>query len=328
MQKRAAAILPQPFAREDMMDYSVADAHCDFLYYMLHRGYDISAPRHGQAVDIQGMLAGGAAMQLFAAWIDPDEDTTFLQQCMSLIDAYKRMLAGCDKLVELTKDFVPGQGKIAAVLTIEGGEAIEERLENLRLFHELGVRAMTLTWNDQNELASPAMARRDKGISRLGRSVVREMERLNMAVDVAHLSDISIDGVFEEISGPVFSSHTNARSVLAHRRSLCDRHIKEISRRDGVVGVNYYSPQLVHRGRAGIDDIVRHIEHIAAVGGINCVALGSDFDGMGLDAYPVGLTSWNDVPKLMHALERAGFKQDDIRKIACDNLMGFMKKLV
>ena len=241
------------------MDYSVADAHCDFLYYMLHRGYDISAPRHGQAVDIQGMLAGGAAMQLFAAWIDPDEDTTFLQQCMSLIDAYKRMLAGCDKLVELTKDFVPGQGKIAAVLTIEGGEAIEERLENLRLFHELGVRAMTLTWNDQNELASPAMARRDKGISRLGRSVVREMERLNMAVDVAHLSDISIDGVFEEISGPVFSSHTNARSVLAHRRSLCDRHIKEISRRGGVVGVNYYSPQLVHRGRAGIDDIVRHI---------------------------------------------------------------------
>ena len=310
------------------MDYSVADAHCDFLYYMLHRGYDISAPRHGQAVDIQGMQAGGAAMQLFAAWIDPDEDTTFLQQCMSLIDAYKRMLAGCDKLVELTKDFVPGQGKIAAVLTIEGGEAIEERLENLRLFHELGVRAMTLTWNDQNELASPAMARRDKGISRLGRSVVREMERLNMAVDVAHLSDISIDGVFEEISGPVFSSHTNARSVLAHRRSLCDRHIKEISRRGGVVGVNYYSPQLVHRGRAGIDDIVRHIEHIAAVGGINCVALGSDFDGMGLYAYPVGLTSWNDVPKLMHALERAGFKQDDIRKIACDNLMGFMKKLV
>ena len=84
----------------------------------------------------------------------------------------------------------------------------------------------------------------------------------------------------------------------------------------------------MHRGRAGIDDIVRHIEHIAAVGGINCVALGSDFDGMGLDAYPVGLTSWNDVPKLMHALERAGFKQDDIRKIACDNLMGFMKKLV
>ena len=146
----------------------------------------------------------GAAMQLFAAWMDPDEDVTFLQQCMSLIDAYKRMLAANSMLTPLTKDFEPGQGKIAAVLTIEGGEAIEERLENLRLFHELGVKAMTLTWNDQNELASPAMARRDKGLSRLGRSVVREMERINMAVDVAHLSDASIDGVRDEISARRF----------------------------------------------------------------------------------------------------------------------------
>ena len=117
----------------------VADAHCDFLYYMLHREYDVAVPRAGQAVDIPGMRAGGAAMQLFAAWMDPDEDVTFLQQCMSLIDAYKRMLAANSMLTPLTKDFEPGQGKIAAVLTIEGGEAIEERLENLRLFHELGV---------------------------------------------------------------------------------------------------------------------------------------------------------------------------------------------
>lgn len=306
----------------------VADAHCDFLYYMLHREYDVAVPRAGQAVDISGMRAGGAAMQLFAAWMDPDEDVTFLQQCMSLIDAYKRMLAANSMLTPLTKDFEPGQGKIAAVLTIEGGEAIEERLENLRLFHELGVKAMTLTWNDQNELASPAMARRDKGLSRLGRSVVREMERINMAVDVAHLSDASIDGVLDEISAPIFSSHTNARAVLKHRRSLSDRHIREIARRGGVVGVNYYSPQLVERGRARIEDIVKHIEHIAAVGGIDCVALGSDFDGMGQDAYPEGMNNWKDVPKLIAALQKAGFSESDIRKIACDNLLNYMKRFV
>ena len=289
----------------------VADAHCDFLYYMLHKEYDVAVPRAGQAVDIPGMRAGGAAMQLFAAWMDPDEDVTFLQQCMSLIDAYKRMLAANSMLTPLTKDFEPGQGKIAAVLTIEGGEAIEERLEN-----------------DQNELASPAMARRDKGLSRLGRSVVREMERINMAVDVAHLSDASIDGVLDEISAPIFSSHTNARAVLKHRRSLSDRHIREIARRGGVVGVNYYSPQLVERGRARIEDIVKHIEHIAAVGGIDCVALGSDFDGMGQDAYPEGLNNWKDVPKLIAALQKAGFSESDIRKIACDNLLNYMKRFV
>lgn len=310
------------------MPYFVADAHCDFLYYMLHRGYDISVPRVAQAVDIQGMIYGGAAMQLFAAWMDPDDDITFLQQCMCLIDAYKRMLNKNSMLTPLTKDFVPGYGKIATVLTIEGGEAIEGRLENLRLFYELGVRAMTLTWNDQNELASPAVARRDKGLSRLGRSVVREMERLNMAVDVAHVSDASIDGILDEINAPIFSSHTNARAVLNHKRSLSDRHIKEIARRGGVIGVNFYSPQLVERGRAEISDVVKHIEHIASVGGIDCVALGSDFDGMGQDAYPRGLCCWHDMPKLITAMESAGFGENDIRKIASDNLLNYMKRFV
>lgn len=310
------------------MPYFVADAHCDFLYYMLHRGYDISVPRVAQAVDIQGMIYGGAAMQLFAAWMDPDDDITFLQQSMCLIDAYKRMLNKNSMLTPLTKDFVPGYGKIATVLTIEGGEAIEGRLENLRLFYELGVRAMTLTWNDQNELASPAVARRDKGLSRLGRSVVREMERLNMAVDVAHVSDASIDGILDEINAPIFSSHTNARAVLNHKRSLSDRHIKEIARRGGVIGVNFYSPQLVERGRAEISDVVKHIEHIASVGGIDCVALGSDFDGMGQDAYPRGLCCWHDMPKLITAMESAGFGENDIRKIASDNLLNYMKRFV
>ncbi len=310
------------------MSFFVADAHCDFLYYMLHREYDISVPREGQAVDIPGMIYGNAAMQLFAAWMDPDDDITFLQQCMCLIDAYKRMLNKNSMLTPLTKDFEPGKGKIATVLTIEGGEAIETRLENLRLFYELGVRAMTLTWNDQNELASPAMARRDKGLSRTGRTVVREMERLNMAVDVAHLSDASIDGILDEINAPIFSSHTNARTVLNHRRSLSDRHIKEIARRGGVIGVNFYSPQLVERGRAEISDVVKHIEHIAAVGGIDCVALGSDFDGMGQDAYPRGLCCWHDMPRLISAMENAGFGENDIRKIACENLLNYMKRFV
>ena len=116
--------------------------------------------------------------------------------------------------------------------------------------------------------------------------------------------------------------------MLKHRRSLSDRHIREIARRGGVVGVNYYSPQLVERGRARIEDIVKHIEHIAAVGGIDCVALGSDFDGMGQDAYPEGMNNWKDVPKLIAALQKAGFSESDIRKIACDNLLNYMKRFV
>lgn len=310
------------------MSYFAADAHCDFLYYMLHKGWDIAAPCDEQAVRLDEMAKANAAMQLFAAWIDPEDRVSPLQQCLLLTDAYKRMLRANPNLVPLSKDFEPGKGKIAAVLTIEDGSAVEGRVENLRLFKELGVRAMTLTWNDPNELASPAMSRLDRGLTRLGRQMVREMAKINVAIDVAHLSDRGIDGILAEVDAPIFSSHTNARAVLNHRRSITDRHIREIARRGGVIGVNYYSPQLVERGKAEIEDVVRHIEHIAAVGGAKCVALGSDFDGMGRDAYPKGLSSWQGVPKLVAALERAGFAKSEVAAMAGGNLIEYMKRFV
>lgn len=311
-----------------MQRIPVADAHCDFLYYMRRRGYSFTAPQKEQAVSLPAMRAGGAALQLFAAWIDPDDAESPLQQCISLIDAYKRLSAACDALIPFTADFDPACGKIATVLTVEGGEAAMGRPENVRLFHELGVRAMTLTWNSANELASPAVSRRDRGVTALGREIVREMERVGVALDVAHLSDRGIDDALDIAEKPVFSSHTNARAVFPHRRSIGDRHIREIAARGGVIGVNYYSPQLVHSGRAKIDDVVRHIAHIAETGGAGCAMLGSDFDGMGAQSYPEGLSSWADVPKLLDALGRAGFSEEEIYGIAYENLARYMKRFV
>ncbi|HPK15000.1 MAG TPA: dipeptidase [Clostridia bacterium] len=313
---------------ETLRNIPVADAHCDFLYYMYRRGHSFTEPRRDQAVSLPAMRAGGASLQLFAAWIDPDDREPPLQQCLSLIDAYKRMLACCDALVPFTKEFDPASGKIAALLTIEGGEAVMGKTENVRLFRELGARAMTLTWNAQNDLASPAMARRDRGLSALGREIVREMGRAGMALDVAHLSDRGIDDALDRTDGPVFSSHTNARAVFPHRRSISDRHIREIAARGGVVGVNYYSPQLVSAGRASITDVVAHISHIAKTGGPGCVVLGSDFDGMGAQSYPVGLSSWADVPRLLAALAQAGFSSEEVYNIAYGNLARFLKRFV
>lgn len=305
----------------------VADAHCDFLYYMC-RGHSFREPRKEQAVSLPAMREGGAALQLFAAWIDPDDREPPLQQCLSLIDAYKRLLFTCDALTPFTLDFDPASGKIAALLTIEGGEAAMGKTENIRLFRELGVRAMTLTWNAVNDLACPAVSRRDRGLSALGREIVREMERVKMALDVAHLGDRGIDDALDFMRAPIFSSHTNARAIFPHRRSISDRHIREIAARGGVVGVNYYSPQLVSTGRASIADVVKHIAHVASVGGPGCAVLGSDFDGMGTQSYPVGLSSWADVPKLLDALAGAGFSKEEIFNIAYGNLARFMKRFL
>ena len=139
----------------------IADGHCDFLYYMLHEGWDIGQPAGRQAVSIPYMEASNVALQFFAAWIDGEAKQNGLGQCLDLIDAYWRMLEQHqDRLEPLTSAFQPGKGKIATVLTIEGGEGIDGSLEALRMFYRLGVRAMTLTWNYSNSLASPAMRRR------------------------------------------------------------------------------------------------------------------------------------------------------------------------
>ncbi len=299
----------------------VADAHCDFLYFMVNAGWNIRVPTAHQAIALPQMIAGNIALQLFAAWVDSDSRTSCLQQCLNMIDAYNRMLTENSIFQPLTKNFDPSDGKIASVLTVEGGEAIHGSLENLRLFHRLGVRAMTLTWNHSNELASPAMRRTNKGLTKLGRSVVIEMNRIGMAIDTAHLSDAGIDELLELSTAPIFSSHTNAREVLFHKRSLTDAHIRAIGEQGGVVCVNYYPPQLCKED-AGIDDIVRHIEHIANVGGIDHVALGSDFDGM--VHYPKGVENSADVPQILLELKDHGFSESEIKKIAYDNLYGYI----
>ena len=301
----------------------VADAHCDFLYYMVQAGYSLDVLQKQQAISLPRMKDGGVRLQFFAAWVDPSARTSCLQQALNMFDAYWRMLGANDALVPLTKDFDLSSNKIATVLTVEGGEALHGREENLRLFHKLGVRAMTLTWNATNELASPAMRRGRKGLTKLGRKIVEEMCRVGIAPDAAHLNDAGIDELLEISTVPIFASHSNARAVCEHPRSLSDEHIKAIAKQNGVICVNFYPPQLTSTSaKASIKDIVKHITHIAGLAGIEAVALGSDFDGM--TTAPYDMKHSGHYPDLMEALFRAGLKEEEIKKIAYENLKDYI----
>ncbi len=308
------------------MRFHVADGHCDFLYGMVERGYDLRKPKADQAIRLRDMQEGGVALQLFAAWTDMALRVPPLHQCLAMIDAYERMLDSNEELTPLTKDFDPTCGKIATVLTVEGGEAIEGSHAMLRTLYRLGVRAMTLTWNDNNELGGAALARGNKGLTPLGCEIIDEMCDLGIAIDVSHLSDHAIDDVLERCDAPVFASHSNARAVYASPRSLADDHIREISRRGGTVGVNFYYKQLCKGHTAAISNIVSHIQHIIDVGGIDCCAIGSDFDGMG--RYPVDLRTSRDFPALADALLESGLSESEVEKVMFQNLYGYMLQFV
>ncbi|MBO4847762.1 MAG: membrane dipeptidase [Clostridia bacterium] len=301
-----------------------ADGHCDFLYGMVNDGYDIARPEGRQSVSLERLKSGGVKLQLFAAWIDVRHKRPYLSQFMSMADAYERMLEAHPELVKLTPDFDPDGDRIATMLTIEGGEAAEGYEDILRSMHRMGAKAMTLTWNTQNELGCPAVKKSRRGLTFLGREIVREMGRIGMAVDVSHLNDAGIDDVLAE-DVKVFASHSNARAVFDSPRALCDAHIREIAKRGGTVGVNFYHKQLTSAPTAKIDDIVRHALHILEVGGENCLAIGSDFDGMG--RYPEGLSDPSELPALGRALERAGVTGETLEACCWRNLIRFAKSL-
>jgi len=306
--------------------FPVADGHCDFLYGAVQSGYELKQPKREQTIQMDGLLRGGVALQFFACWIDTALRIPPLHQCVAMIDAYQRMLDQNPELVPFSKSFSPENGKIATLLTIEGGEAIDGSLAVLRVLYRLGVRAMTLTWNENNELSGAAMGRGNKGLTAIGRDVIDEMCSIGMAIDVSHLSDHAIEQVLARTTRPVFASHSNARSVLDHPRSLPDDLIREIAAQSGTIGVNFYYQQLTKSTEACIEDIANHICHIVHIGGIDCCAIGSDFDGM--QQYPRDLRTSRDFPALFSALARHGFTQDEIYRIAYQNLRDYIVHFV
>ncbi|MDR1620712.1 MAG: dipeptidase [Clostridiales bacterium] len=312
-----------------MREIFVADAHCDFLYGMYRHHYDIRELSAGQSVYLPYLRQGGVKLQFFAIWIDRALKTPPLQQCLGMVDAYYRMLDENDTFTPLTRDFSPDGEKIATVLTVESGEAIEGSLAALRVLKKLGVAAMTLTWNQNNELAGAAMGRGGKGLTTLGRETVKEMERINIAVDVSHLSDEGIDDLLGMAQKPIFASHSNARGVYDCPRALADAHIAAIAAKGGVVGVNFFYKQLCGNSNAGIEDIVKHILHIVKVGGIGCCCIGSDFDGM--TQYPRDLENSAMLQDLAAALLRTGLSREDVERVAYKNLydyiIGFLPKV-
>lgn len=306
--------------------FPVADGHCDYLYGAVQSGYDLKKPKREQAIRLEDLMTGGVALQFFACWIDTTLSSPPLHQCLAMIDAYERMMAAHSELVPFTRDYVPESGKIATLLTVEGGEAVDGSMAILRVLYRLGVRAMTLTWNENNELAGAAMGRGNKGLSAIGRDIIDEMCALGMAIDVSHLSDKGIEQVLARATRPIFASHSNARGVHDHPRSLSDELIREIAKQGGTVGVNFYYQQLTKNPMASIEDIVRHICHVVEIGGINCCAIGSDLDGM--QQYPRDLKTSRDFPALFEALLKRGFSEADLYRIAYQNLRDYIVQFV
>jgi len=271
------------------------DLHCDTATECMERGCGLY--ENDRNVSLKRAEKYSRWAQVFAVWI-PEK--------LHGADAYRyfRKAAGffagemeknrgrvrfCRTPAELR-----GAGPRAALLSIEGGAALDGKIGHLYDARRLGVRMMTLTWNGRCELGDGCMVPDAGGLTPFGFEVVREMERLHITVDVSHLSEKGFWDVARAARRPFVASHSDSRAVCGHPRNLTDSQFRELAQAGGLAGINLHRDFL--RGKnASLDDALDHIAHFLNLGGEKAVAIGSDFDGCTL---PKGVSGVQDMDRL------------------------------
>lgn len=308
------------------------DLHNDVLEKVV-QGYDIGVLNTTNHSDLPRFYKGGVDVQFMALWVSPTSyPTNQFQQTLRMIDSFKvqlnrynHLFAQATNLREI--DSLTKLGKFAAVLCVEGGHVIEDDMNKLDSLYKLGVRYLTITWNNSTSWATSAQDPQaaTKGLSDFGRQVIRRMDSLGMIIDVSHVGPKTIDDILETTSNPIIASHSGARTLRNHYRNLTDQQIIKIAQKGGVIGVIFYPPFLTSASSANINNVIAHIDYIKNLVGIDYIALGSDFDG--IDRVVVGLEDVTKFPNLTEALLRRGYSISDIRKIYGENFLRVFKRV-
>jgi membrane dipeptidase len=228
----------------------VIDTHNDVTTPMTNDDYDLSGtPPTPYRTSIARMKQGGLTAEFFSLYVKPwyVEHGGAARRTLDMIDSVYRAverhpndLMFATSVADIRR--AKRQGKIAALMGIEGGHAIEDSLSALREFHRLGVRYMTLTWNNTNNWADAGRGeKKHHGLSDFGREVVREMNRLGLLVDVSHVSDETMSDALDVSKAPIIASHSSARALSNVPRNIPDDLLKRIAKNGGVVQVNFYS---------------------------------------------------------------------------------------
>lgn len=215
--------------------------------------------------------------------------------------------------------------KLGVILTVENGSGISGDLKNIDLLYNRGIRIMSVTWNDDNELGCGACTNNDTGLTSIGKKYVKYLNKKNILVDVSHLSEKSFYDVSNITSKPIVATHSCANKLCSHHRNLKDEQIKEIARHNGVIGVCFYSKFLTKNVIATADDIVNHIEYISNLVGTEYVGLGSDFDGICKEDLPVDLKGVKDIDIIFEKMRKRGFKEEEIEKISSRNFVKILE---
>ena len=286
-------------------------------------------------VDFVKMQDGDVALTFMVAYLPQValDDVDYKQKAKEAhdvaVDTFVRLREQVDKYPEkvqfntLLAEFKPQSVNVC--FGLENGFALAGDIRNVEKFYDMGVRYITLCHNGDNDLCDSARGNNTHGgLSDFGREVIREMNRLGMMVDVSHAADSTIEQAIEYSTQPIIATHTSAKALCDHPRNMSDELIVKLANSGGRIHVCLYNYFLAKDGRADINTICNHIDHIVRLVGSEHVGVGSDFDGGG------GVVGCNDSSELINItmeLIRRGYSDEDIKNIMGKGFVNYYSKI-
>ncbi len=312
---------------------NIIDLHCDTVLFCCTGRKNLHT--FDGHINLAKLRAGGCLAQCFALFIPTcDAALEYLGQEREPWDLYQQLLSCYRSLLSDASDVIRPAltaaqieenrraGFLSSVLTIEDAVELDGKAERLDRVYADGVRMIALTWNYENCIGFPNSVdpaeHRGRGLKPFGFEAVERMNELGMIVDVSHLSEAGFYDVARHSKKPFAASHSCCRALQDHPRNLTDDQLRTLAEAGGVVGINFYDEFLGGReGHTTVDDIIRHMLHVRDQAGIDSLAFGSDFDGIGST---LEFGDYSGLPMIISALERH-FSDDEIDKISHGNFL-------
>lgn len=291
------------------------------------------------------MRKGGIEGGIFVIWNDPPFDENPLERTRQMQAAITQEKPECADILKIARSYddmvkAKEEGKMYAFIGHEGLKSIGEDIDLIDEFYSFGARHASLTWNEENLLATGARGPLRRGLTETGKKAVRRIQDLGMILDVSHLNDASFWDLIRIATGPVVATHSNSRAFCNQARNLTDQQLKALAETGGMAGLNSFN-EFVHEeeSKQTVENLVKHLVHMVEIMGIDHVGFGFDFCEYCVGAtlstfssqahsYTIGLEDASKVPNLIAEMKRAGFNEEEIEKISYKNWHRLIKEVI
>lgn len=322
----------------------IFDSHADIwtdVTMMRQRGdRDIFKKKH-----LDKYITGGVNSGIFVIWIDPPFDINPKKRVLEIIENMSVEILENKDILVIAKNYdelITGieNDKLSIIIGMEGLSFIGDNIDWINTMYMFGARHASLTWNEENDLATGVRGNPDRGLTSLGEKAIKRIEDLGIILDVSHLNDKSFWDVAKIASKPLIASHSNCRALCNNKRNLTDDQLRFIKEINGVVGLNAFSDFVSDiKEDRDLLHLADHIDHMVDIMGIDHIGFGFDFcdylegDTMSSFAEEESANTRNfeditKVPSLIDELRSRGYKDSDIEKISYKNYFRIIKEIL